>query len=307
MQRLLSIGQLIDHTWDAYRHRFFGWMNISCWTLVGLILMLVALAFYPTVSRVGVSEALAQTSQFTNLEGFGILLYGFATILVAPALGILIFNALVLAGRYPTQPLSFIWKSAREQFWSVIWIVVLYTAITVGILFGGMLPGALLLLTTSLMAQPPALLSLFGGIILVAGGAIGFLYFTKWTVWYSFAPYLVLLQGKKGAQALMASKALVVGRFWPVFLRLMVPKMLCIVVLVVAIQCGYLALEVVSYPLTSLLSWNRDLLLRIAVMLEQITPVLPSILIHPFFILADVILIQDLTNGTWNERPNSRS
>lgn len=60
-------------------------------------------------------------------------------------------------------------------------------------------------------------LAVFGGFLLLIIPAFIF------AIWFSFVAYVVALEGKKGVDALHTSKQLVVGRWWAVCIRLIVP------------------------------------------------------------------------------------
>ncbi len=57
-------------------------------------------------------------------------------------------------------------------------------------------------------------LSVFGGTLLLIVPGIIF------AIWYSFTSYVVIFEGQQGLNAMRASKALVVGRWWPIVWRL---------------------------------------------------------------------------------------
>lgn len=57
---------------------------------------------------------------------------------------------------------------------------------------------------------------IFGALLLIIPGII-------FAVWYSFTVYTLVLDGQKGFNALKLSKLLVVGRWWAVLWRLVVP------------------------------------------------------------------------------------
>ncbi len=60
-------------------------------------------------------------------------------------------------------------------------------------------------------------LAVFGGILLLIIPALIF------AIWFSFVPYIVALEEKRGTKALHASKELVSGRWWAVCIRLVLP------------------------------------------------------------------------------------
>ena len=69
----------------------------------------------------------------------------------------------------------------------------------------------------------PAILTSFLVTLSVLGGTLLFIIpGIIFAVWYSFTSYAVIFEGAKGLNAMRASKALVVGRWWPMLWRLAV-------------------------------------------------------------------------------------
>ena len=82
---------------------------------------------------------------------------------------------------YPT-PTS-MYKSAQKYFFPYLWIAVLST------------------------------LAILGGFILLIIPGVIFM------IWFTFAPFILLFEERRGMEALRASRALVRGRWWSVFIR----------------------------------------------------------------------------------------
>src|SRR3989338_753995 len=89
MPNLLTMGQLIDRTWDHYRARFNELMHVSGWIILLGLLDVVALFFYPK------SSLLANAETLSGSEAFGIGLFAFVNMIVAPLFGVWMFVALV--------------------------------------------------------------------------------------------------------------------------------------------------------------------------------------------------------------------
>ncbi len=64
-----------------------------------------------------------------------------------------------------------------------------------------------------------SIIVIFGTVLLIIPGVI-------LSVWYIFSTYEVIFSGKKSFEALTSSKALVLGRWWKVLWRLLVPSLL---------------------------------------------------------------------------------
>jgi hypothetical protein len=90
----------------------------------------------------------------------------------------------------PVQKISGYLKNSKKYLWSLIFVSILVSLI----IFGG------------------ALLFIVPGVI--------------FSVWYAFITNTVLFEEKKGMEAMAASKNLVIGRWWKILWRLIVPAFL---------------------------------------------------------------------------------
>lgn len=79
-----------------------------------------------------------------------------------------------------------------------------------------------------LVAFLTGLIVMVGIILLIIPGII-------FAVWYSFSVYINILEGKKGMEALNASKALVQGRWGTTFWRLIVPTLVIYILVMVVV------------------------------------------------------------------------
>lgn len=68
----------------------------------------------------------------------------------------------------------------------------------------------------------------FGTILLIIPGII-------FSVWFSFSLYVLVLENKKGTEALSASRQLVKGKFWPILWRWIAPNFVYGVILLIII------------------------------------------------------------------------
>ncbi|MSU75229.1 MAG: hypothetical protein EXS55_01825 [Candidatus Magasanikbacteria bacterium] len=93
---------------------------------------------------------------------------------------------------------------------------------------------------------PFAYTSLIVGLVVFGGTILFIIPGIIFTVWYAFTGYVVLFDGEKGAAALSASKRLVVGRWWPIIFRLIIPNLLFMFIFMAAQM-------VVAAPITAFL------------------------------------------------------
>ncbi len=118
------------------------------------------------------------------------------------------------------------------------------------------------------------------------------------TVWYSFAAFIVLLDGKKGLTSLVESKKMVMGRFWEILWRWLAPGIFFGIIMIL----GTLIINSVigaalgdwSLGLFSGLFWWSDLISNII-----------SMLFTPLFVAIGVILYSEAKKGISEQTENA--
>ena len=88
---LISVGELIDQSWDVYKSRAVELLSISGWLILTAILLAISLAFYPSASRLQLGANL------TAIETIGILLFSFTTLVIAPILSFWVYTSITKA------------------------------------------------------------------------------------------------------------------------------------------------------------------------------------------------------------------
>lgn len=96
------------------------------------------------------------------------------------------------------------------------------------------------------MLWPFALTSLLVGIAVIGGTLLFIIPGIIFTIWFCFSTYVVLFDGQKWVAALKASKSLVVGRWWSILIRIVVPSAVFVILFM-------LAETLITFPLTSFL------------------------------------------------------
>ncbi|TSC84320.1 MAG: membrane protein [Parcubacteria group bacterium Gr01-1014_13] len=81
-------------------------------------------------------------------------------------------------------------------------------------------------LTSSTLIWPVVFTSFLVSLSVIGGTLLFILPGIIFAVWYSFASYAVIFEGAKGLSAMRASKALVVGRWWPIAWRLAIAALI---------------------------------------------------------------------------------
>ena len=105
-----------------------------------------------------------------------------------------------------------------------------------------------------------AILVFFGTLLLIVPGII-------FAVWFTFVYYVVLFENKTGTEALKYSKKMVVGRWWAIFWRLIIPNLFFAIVIV-------FISDIISAPIKLILSenmWQLILLSLISTIINSLT------------------------------------
>jgi hypothetical protein len=76
------------------------------------------------------------------------------------------------------------------------------------------------------MMWPTIYTSLLTGLVIFGGTVLFIVPGIIFSVWYVFSTYAVILDNKKGGVALKFSKSLVIGRWWRMVWRIVVPSLL---------------------------------------------------------------------------------
>jgi len=284
---LISVGQLIDSSWDVYRTRFFELLSISGWLILPAIFYAIALAFYPAASNLALANAL------TTTEIFGVILFAGTTFLIAPITTFWVYIALVVATNkhlsgkniYPTKEL----KAVKPLFIPAAITSAMVGLMTLFAIVIGFGPAIILNLIGALTGI--SLLVGLASILLILGIFVTLFLSIRWLVFYIFAPLITILDGTKGKLALYASHKLLKRNVLPVAIRIIVPKLVFLIF-------GVFLMSIFSYFVALLIDasagLNLDLQLRVVTMTETIVPILISVLINPLVIISDILLFRDL-------------
>lgn len=284
---LISVGRLIDESWDLYRARFHELMSVSGWLLWLAILYTLSLSLYPSASTLWLSNEL------TWSQYLGVILFFLTNYVIGPLLGIWVLIGLVrllrmqLAGRKADVKKAI--AEIKPLFFPTILVSIMVGFLLVVATLIGVGPGLIIGVLGAVFGS----LTLVGlaDFLLVIGVFVALGLSFKWMVEYMLAPYAIMSDGLRGKKALAAGRSFVKGRFWSVFLRLLVPKFVFLLI-------GVILMGIVTYITGILLSaaggLNLDLQLRLTTLVEWTVPVVIAVLINPLVIIADVLLYRSL-------------
>ncbi|NQV90290.1 hypothetical protein HQ487_02680 [Candidatus Uhrbacteria bacterium] len=284
---LISIGELIDQSWEVFRARSTELLTISGWLLSTAILFAIALSFYPSASRLQLGGSL------TSLEIMGVVIFAITSFVIAPLLSFWIYTSITKAtGNHlarKTVNAKQAMKEGRLVFipaalTSVMVILMALLAVVIGF------APAIILATIGSLANVSALI-VFANILLILGIFVAVFLTIKWVVFYFLAPYITILDGVTAKVALATSRQLIQGRFWAVLIRILVPKLVFIIF-------GVFAMSIVAYLVGIIISAssgiNFDIQLRVTTMTQTIVPIVIAVLINPLILISDVLLLKSL-------------
>lgn len=284
---LISVGELIDQSWETYRSRIWDYLAISGWLLVSAILFAIALAFYPSASK------LQLAGDLTFWESSGVILFSISSLLVTPILSFWVYIALMRGSnthltRNGFKPKNAL-REAKAAFFPTLVTSIMVTLMVILAIVIGFAPPAILAALASLANV--TILVIIANLLLFVGMGVALFLTTKWIVYYIFAPYLTALNGLKMKEALATSRAMIQGQFWPVLVRLAIPK-------IVFMIFGAFAMAIVAYIVGILISASAglslDIQLRISTMTEFIVPVVIAAFINPLIVISDVLVLRSL-------------
>ncbi|TAL49968.1 hypothetical protein EPN81_04155 [Patescibacteria group bacterium] len=284
---LISVGELIDQSWDVFRARLSDLLSISGWLLVTAILFAIALAMYPSASK------LALGADLSVIESTGVLLFSFSRYIVTPIISFWIYIALtkIIRAHFDQKTLSpkAAMLDVKPAFFPTLLTSVMVMLMVLLAIVIGFAPAAIL--ATVGFLTNFSFIVIFANLILVVGIFVSLFLSIKWVVYYFMAPYLTMLDGTPAKLALATSRQLIQGRFWAVLIRTVVPKLVFIIF-------GVFAMSIIAYLVGILIDFsaglNIDIQLRISTMTTTIVPILIVILINPLLVISDVLLLRSM-------------
>jgi hypothetical protein len=286
---LISVGQLIDQSWEVFRGRTIELLSVSGWILITAILHVIALSFYPSATK------LVLGGNLSTIEFTGVVLFAINTFIVSPIITFWVYTSLTRMTRAYLSRINTNHSIAMKEGRCVF----IPAAVTTFMIF------LMLILAMVIGFAPPAIIAgigawlsisslvVIGNLLLIFGILLALYLSVQWMVYYFFAPIATINDGKRGRQALEASRRLIAGNFWGVLMRIVVPKL-------VFLSFGVFIMAIISYISLFFIEasggLNLDLQLRLITMTNTIIPIVIVVLINPFFIISDVLLYQSLKN-----------
>lgn len=137
---------------------------------------------------------------------------------------------------------------------------------------------------------PSILASLLGGLIILGGMFLLIIPGIIFSIWYAFVVYAVAIDNQRPIEALRASKSLVVGRWWAVCIKFIVPGIIFgILTLIVESIIG----KILSSLGQGISPEQTALYIGVSILFGLISSVV-SLLLTPLTMTAPVILYEEL-------------
>lgn len=295
MAKLISIGEILDQTFNIYTKNFKSLMSVTAWFFIIALLGIITAIFRP-VSEI---DFLILQGLLSTVEVSAIVLSGITLLIVTPLVGIWVSIALIImvSGRDhgKKETLKAINKKTWQQFLSYIWVAFLKALILL-IPVLAILPG-IILGAIDFFKGGGVWLGAISIIAILVGAMVGLALTVVLSIWLSFPAYALILDKIKGLKALKTSKELVRGRFWPVLLRLLVPKTIFVIALIVVQS----AIALILVSAGSLSTFDTDTAIRLGEIIKNLTGFATTALSVPLFIIADYLVYDSLRKTPHNK------
>ena len=142
---LITIGELIDRSWEHYHKEFFSLMSVSGWIVLVAIFNVATFALYPSASRL-----MTENATLTTAEAIGVGMYAFSNWVLGPLIGVWILIMLVrlirsqLSGKRGGLREAVL--DSKKYFLPTLAVTALILLVLIGVFLIGFLPSLLLLL-----------------------------------------------------------------------------------------------------------------------------------------------------------------
>ncbi len=283
MKNLLGIGALIDRAWEQYRKNFKVLIKISAWMLIITAINIIAMGFYPV-------NAAELTRSLNGWEIFGMVLFLLNNTVFAFVIGIWVVNALITAIHTQADGGKITMADLHKKGWS-LFLPQLVVRILLALIFAASVAVPLILFwvisnfAISFLPTIVFFLLLFAVLIL-------FLPPLMLLVYLAFSVFALVDDGFKGIDAIKESARLVKGRFWAVFARLAIPKLLYFGVFFIAQFLLAIVLQVIVFGIIG--DVDSLAFMRANLLILPTSYTILFVLINPILLITDHEIYQDL-------------
>jgi hypothetical protein len=292
MANLISIGQIIDKSWDHYVAHFKQLMTISLFALIIPVLMIVRLFLSPS----GEMQTLAASleGQYDVLSIIGIIYGVLVAIIAIPVITIWINIMLIKAVGAQDKKITFSVKQLRADGWKnflhYLLVAFLKTIFTILPILA-IVPG-LILIFINIYSDGGAIIGGIGIVLSFIGLIVAAILVVMLGVQLGYAGFEMLLSQKKGMKAIKGSRALIQGRFWATLWRMLISRLifslvsglLMAIAVAISFAITYVIYEIIQNTTYLVISNSVELLLSSCI----------AILTTPIFIIADYYIYDSL-------------
>ena len=285
---MISIGQIIDQSWHIYKNNFGPFISVAGWLLISAAINVVALSLHAPASSLLTERAL------TTSENIGAVLLLLNNFIITPLIGIWVVAVLVrlikAVSDKKRSTLKMITKEGTKLFWPLVIVSLLYSLVLFATLLF-LVPGFFFLFAGAGISLVGGTISMIGTLLLIIGIVLATIFIFIWGVRFFLSSFALLVDNFRGRDALRESYRLVQGRFWEVFFRLLIPKLLFLllfgIILYVFINIGNVFAAGVS-------GLNIDLHVRLNTIVTSSLIAIITILVNPLIYIADYLIYKDL-------------
>jgi len=284
--QLISIGQIIDQTWDHYQKNWRELISVAAWLLLPAIIGVVASTLYPNATT------LLAANNLSAVESSAVVVWFINNSILAPIIGLLVFLMTVKMIHSQMEKRRVDFVSLTKSGWKLFLPVVLVNLLVFLVLAAFWLlviPGILFYAIGALTNL--SLIDGLGTIFMVAGVIAATILTAEWLVYLIYSSMALVLENIHGKLALKRSKELIHGRFWPVLIRFIVPKLVFFLVLVAA---EWLVGYIIGVVISSISGFNADLAAKLTYICITLSITIGTILVNPLITISDYLLFDSL-------------
>ena len=298
MQNLISVSDLLDASIDVYQKERSMILSISSIALLGTLLTILSLLFFPFGSKL--LQVLLQNDTFNSQETLGIILVALATT-ISSLLHFWVITALntFIAARLKnaTMTLHTTLSTALKLLLPSLWILILISVFFILFCVSAYIPAVLV---AKLFPNANLLngITLIGGTLAIVVGSF------RYALPISLAPYALFLKQKRGLQALLYTHSLTKGRLIKTLIRFFAPKILFTIC---GLIVGTLFSFIIHMALDPFVGLNMDLYLRTTTLIDIAVTGFVTLLIQPLLLLPDLLLCRNLIETSEGMYENRRS
>lgn len=282
----ISIGQLIDQTWEQYRAEFRDLVGISAWMLIPSLFSVIALAIYPGV------VSLITNRPIGALDITAMIIWILANQIALPIVGLWTFIVTIkfLNAKKEGQrvDLKAFGKKGWKEFIPVVWVNILVGLVILSV-FLLLAPGFSINALGAWLNN--TIITQIGALLLVLSGFVATFFVIKFTVRYAFAPTALIVEGVRGVKSLKYSRKLTDKKILNVFLLRIFSVLVFSVIIFAIVSVGNF---MASFTVSSLAGLNAELAAKLSSIQSVLSTTVILVLFNPIFYVLEFTLFDSL-------------